>query len=113
MIKKTNFQVVICTCPDKEIAATIAENIIAQRLAACVNILPMVQSIYQWQGSIESAEESLLLIKTHKDKFLSLQDTITTMHPYEVPEIISLDIKQGLPAYLQWLSTSVFDKRNA
>ncbi|MBF0264002.1 MAG: divalent-cation tolerance protein CutA, partial [Gammaproteobacteria bacterium] len=89
-----------------------AENIVAQRLAACVNILPQVRSIYHWEGNIESAEESLLLIKSHVDKFDSLQNTIVNIHPYEVPEIISLDIKEGLPSYLNWLSSSIFDKRN-
>jgi len=111
-ISSSNFQVIICTCPDQEVAETIAENIVAQRLAACVNILPKVRSIYHWEGNIESANESLLLIKTHADKFDSLQNTITNIHPYEVPEIISLDINKGLPSYLSWLSSSIFDKRS-
>lgn len=98
------FQMVICSCPDKDTANSIAENIVAQRLAACVNVLPMVESIYHWQGAIESAQESLLMIKTRKDKFLSLQATICSMHPYEVPEIIALDIEQGFPDYLHWIS---------
>jgi len=107
-----HFQVVICTCPDQTVAETIAENIVAQRLAACVNIMPQVRSIYHWEGNIESAEESLLLIKTHVEKYASLQNTIENIHPYEVPEIISLDVKDGLPSYLNWLSTSIFDKRS-
>ena len=107
-----HFQLAICTCPNQEIAESIAENIVAQRLAACVNIISGVRSIYQWQGNIESGQEILLLIKTHKDKYESLQNTITNMHPYEVPELITVDINQGLPEYLNWVANSVFDKRN-
>jgi periplasmic divalent cation tolerance protein len=107
MTENKSYLLVLCTCPDKEIATTIAENIVAQHLAACINIIPGIKSIYHWQGNVESAEESLMLIKTHQQKLSSLQNTITTMHPYEVPEIISLDISNGLPKYLQWISSSM------
>jgi len=107
MSNKENFQLVICTCPDKNSASSIAENIVAQRLAACVNILPGIQSIYQWQGNVESAQEYLMLIKSHRDKFSALQNSIVSMHPYEVPEIIALDISQGFPEYLNWLGSSI------
>jgi len=105
--EKNNFQLVLCTCPDKNTASSIAENIVAQRLAACVNILPGIQSIYQWQGNVESAEEILMLIKTHETKFSSLKNSIVSMHPYEVPEIIALDISQGFPEYMNWLASSI------
>jgi len=107
MSDKKNFQLVICTCPDKNTASSIAENIVAQRLAACVNILPGVQSIYQWQGNVESAEEHLMLVKTHSDKFSALKNSIVSMHPYEVPEIIAVDINQGFPEYMNWLGSSI------
>jgi len=107
MPKKKTYMLVLCSCPDQEIATTIAENIVAQHLAACINIVPGIKSIYHWQGNVESAEESLMLIKTHQQKLSSLQNTITTMHPYEVPEIISLDISNGLPKYLDWITSSM------
>lgn len=102
-----NFQLVLCTCPDKATASSIAENIVAQRLVACVNILPGIESIYQWQGNVESAQEHLMLIKTHADKFPALKRSIASMHPYEVPEIIAIDINQGLPEYMQWLKSCI------
>jgi len=107
MPKNKPYMLVLCNCPDPEIATSIAENIVAQHLAACINIVPGVKSIYHWQGNVESAEESLMLIKTHKQKLSSLQNTITAMHPYEVPEIIALDISEGLPKYLEWISSSM------
>lgn len=107
MAKKNPYILVLCTCPDQETATTIAENVVAQHLAACINIVPSVKSIYHWQGNVESAEESIMLIKTHRKKFSSLQNTITTMHPYELPEIISVDISDGLPKYLQWIASSI------
>ncbi len=107
MSNKNSYLLVLCTCPNQEIATTIAENIVAQHLAACINIVPAIKSVYHWQGNVESAEESLMLIKTHQQKFSSLQNTISTMHPYEVPEIISLDISEGLPKYLDWLTSSI------
>jgi len=107
MSENTPYMLVLCSCPDQEIATTIAENIVAQHLAACINIIPGMKSIYHWQGNVESAEESLMLIKTHQQKLSSLQNTITTMHPYEVPEIIALDISDGLPKYLEWITTSM------
>jgi periplasmic divalent cation tolerance protein len=107
MSENKAYLLVLCSCPDPEIATTIAENIVAQHLAACINIIPGMKSVYHWQGNVESAEESLMVIKTHQQKLSSLQNTITTMHPYEVPEIISLDISAGLPKYLQWISSSL------
>jgi periplasmic divalent cation tolerance protein len=107
MPDKNTYLLVLCSCPDKEIATTISENIVAQHLAACINIVPGIKSVYHWQGNVESAEESLMLIKTHQQKFSSLKNTITTMHPYEVPEIISVDISDGLPKYLDWITSSM------
>lgn len=102
-----NYILVLCTCPDEETATSIAENVVAQNLAACINIIPAIKSIYHWQGNVESAQESLMLIKTQKDKFDSLSNTITTMHPYETPEVISVDMSNGLPEYLKWLSSTM------
>ncbi|WP_434514621.1 divalent-cation tolerance protein CutA [Dechloromonas sp. ARDL1] len=96
---------VITNCPDEETANAIALAIVEEKLAACVNILPRVQSIYRWQGSVESAAEIPLLIKTTADNYPALEARITTLHPYDVPEIIALPIARGLPAYLNWVAT--------
>ncbi|MCW8932921.1 MAG: divalent-cation tolerance protein CutA [Gammaproteobacteria bacterium] len=101
------YQLVICACPDEETAINIAENVVAQRLAACVNVLPSVYSIYHWQDNVESAKENMLLIKTTEKKYTSLEKVITSLHPYEVPEIIAVDINSGLPEYLKWINNSI------
>lgn len=88
--------------PDRQSAAALARRLLAQRLAACVNILP-VQSIYRWQGAIEEATEVSVMIKTTATRYDALQQAIAAMHPYEVPEIIAIPIQTGLPAYLHWL----------
>jgi len=95
---------VLTNCPDEEAANTIALAIVEARLAACVNILPRVQSIYRWQGRVESATEIPLLIKSTAASYPALQETIWALHPYEIPEIIALPIGRGLPAYLNWVA---------
>jgi periplasmic divalent cation tolerance protein len=95
---------VLTNCPDETVANTIARAVIEEKLAACVNILPRVQSVYRWQGSVESASEVPLLIKTAASAYPALEQRIAELHPYELPEIIALPIVQGLPAYLNWLA---------
>ncbi len=95
--------IVITNCPDEETANHIALAVVEARLAACVNILPRVQSIYRWQGAVESAVEVPLLIKTTAAAYPALEAAIRERHPYDVPEIIALPITAGLPAYLNWL----------
>jgi periplasmic divalent cation tolerance protein len=92
---------------DPQSAINIAENVVAQKLAACVNVLPAVYSVYHWQGNVESAKEHMLLIKTTKKNYQPLQQVIISLHPYEVPEIIALDITSGLPEYLSWINHSI------
>ena len=94
---------VITNCPDEAIANAIALAIVEEKLAACVNILPRVQSVYCWQGAVESASEVPLLIKTAADRYPALEAAIRARHPYDIPEIIALPISQGLPAYLNWV----------
>ncbi|WP_265945335.1 divalent-cation tolerance protein CutA [Dechloromonas sp. A34] len=95
---------VITNCPDEASANAIALAVVEARLAACVNILPRVQSVYRWQGAVESATEIPLLIKTTAANYPALEQAIAELHPYEVPEIIALPIAQGLPAYLNWVA---------
>ncbi len=91
--------------PDAAIASTIANAIVEQRVGACVNILPGVQSIYRWQGKIATATEMMLLIKTTKAHYVALEKLIVALHPYEVPEIIAVPVTAGLPAYVKWIES--------
>lgn len=95
---------IITNCPDEETANTIALAVVETGLAACVNILPRIQSIYRWQGTIESATEIPLFIKSTAANYPALEKLIHERHPYEVPEIIALPVTRGLPAYLSWLA---------
>lgn len=99
-----DYYLVLCTCPDRPSAETLAHSLIQQHLAACVNILPGVQSIYRWEGQIEQASELLLLIKTEQSAYPALQSQIRQLHPYRTPEIIALPIQAGFIDYLQWVS---------
>lgn len=97
----------ITTCPDADIAAKLAEAIVEAQLAACVNIIPAIESVYRWQGKIEHDAESLLLIKTSRQKLSLLESLISQKHPYELPEFIALDISDGSTAYLEWITKSL------
>jgi periplasmic divalent cation tolerance protein len=103
----TEFQIVLSTCADREQAERIAHRLVEQHLAACVNILPGVQSIYRWQGAVESAGEVLLLIKTSAAHSQEVQTTIATLHSYDVPEFLVIPVSGGSEAYLAWLKASL------
>lgn len=92
----------LSTCPDTETAAAIAGRLVEERLAACVNLLPGVRSIYRWQGTIEDASEVQLLIKTTRGHLPALRQRLVELHPYEVPELLALAVADGLPDYLAW-----------
>jgi periplasmic divalent cation tolerance protein len=77
--------------------------LIEGKCAACANLLPLIESIYWWQGKIEEGKETLVLFKTSEDGYERFQSTLRELHPYEVPEIIALPINRGLPEYLQWV----------
>lgn len=103
---RLNTFICLCTCPDTASADRIAGVLIEARLAACVNLLPGMQSVYRWQGGVERATEVLLLIKSSDTRRDAVVARIAELHPYDVPEIIVLDIAAGLPAYLQWIVDS-------
>ncbi len=98
--------VALCTCPSEEIAREIARALVEQRYAACVNRIPNVTSCYRWRGKVEEEAEVLLVIKTAAAVYEKMQHAIQQMHPYEVPEIIALPVRAGLPAYLNWVAES-------
>jgi periplasmic divalent cation tolerance protein len=85
----------------------IARELVEKKLAACVNILPAMESVYRWKGKTESAEEFLLVIKSSQKRWKAVRDTIKKAHSYELPEIISIAIEDGSKEYLKWLAESV------
>lgn len=102
-----DFRIVFCTVPSKKTADLIAKAVLNDRLAACVNCISGVESSYWWKGRIERSKEMLLIMKTKKEAVESLEKCIKEKHPYEVPEIICVDIKEGHREYLEWIGTSV------
>jgi periplasmic divalent cation tolerance protein len=99
--------VVLSTCASDEEAARIARLLVERRLAACVNILPRMRSVYRWKGEIETAEECLLVIKSSRAPFEPLRAALEGAHSYELPEALALQVVDGSPAYLEWLETSL------
>src|SRR3984957_15472856 len=98
----TDKRIVLSTTGSEDEARKIARELVERRLAACVNILPPVESIYRWQGKIETGREWLLLIKTTAERFTAVNDTIRELHSYELPECIAIDIEDGSSEYLRW-----------
>ncbi|MDD2914549.1 MAG: divalent-cation tolerance protein CutA [Gallionella sp.] len=101
---------VITNLPDEQAAGLLAQRLIGERVAACVNQLAACRSTYRWQGKVETASEVPLLIKTTRAAYPRLEQLIREIHPYELPEIIAVPVTTGLPAYLDWVmqETSIF-----
>lgn len=95
---------VISTFPDVEIANRIAEALVAERLAACANLLPAVHSIYHWKEKIETAGEVIVLFKTTEGRVAAFEEKLRALHPYELPELICFNIDSGSPDYLRWVT---------
>ena len=104
--------VVLTNMPDTVSAQTLARQLVEQNLAACVNILDGIESIYRWQGVIETASECCLLIKSTQARYTELEVAIKSAHPYQLPEIIALPIVAGWPAYLEWIATETKKDQN-
>ncbi len=96
--------IVLTNCPDAEVAWRIAVHLVEQRLAACVNQLPPVQSTYRWQGAVETAVEVPLLIKCTRERYPLVEQAIREVHPYEVPEIVAVPLAAGYAPYLRWVN---------
>jgi periplasmic divalent cation tolerance protein len=99
--------VVLMTAPTLEEARMLAEKLVESQLAACVQILPQMESVYRWQGKVERQPEHLLLAKTTADRFEELEREVRAMHSYDTPEIVSFPLTDGSSDYLQWLQESV------
>jgi periplasmic divalent cation tolerance protein len=97
---------VLTNLPDAGAARTLADYLVGQRLAACVNILAPCRSVYRWQGKVEDAEEVPMLIKTTATRYTELEAAIRAQHPYELPEIVAVPISHGLPGYLVWVAAA-------
>ena len=95
---------VLTNLPDRASAERLADAVISQQLAACVNILAPCRSVYRWQGKVQHEEEHPVLIKTADDRYAALEAAIRAVHPYELPEIIAVPVERGLPAYLDWVT---------
>lgn len=104
---KDEYQLVFCTCPNNEVAIQLADEVIDSKLAACVNIIPGITSVYTWENKKETSEEVLLMIKTTASSYSTLEAVITAAHPYECPEVIAIPIQHGFKGYLQWISENV------
>ena len=96
---------VLTNVPDEATAHAVARKVVEEKLAACVNVLPAVRSVYRWEGKVEEATEVTMLVKTTHGRYAELEAAIRALHPYEVPEIIAVPVTAGLPAYLAWVVT--------
>jgi periplasmic divalent cation tolerance protein len=99
--------IVFVTCESEEQANTIAEAVVTERLAACVNVLPRIRSCYVWEQKLTWSDEVLLLIKTTRGRFDQLQDRIKSLHSYSLPEIVSVTIDDAFDKYIAWIDESV------
>jgi periplasmic divalent cation tolerance protein len=100
-------RVVLSTAPNRRTARALAKRLVAERWAACVSILPAVESTYRWKGKIERSAECLLLVKTSSRRTPALIRRLDEIHPYDVPEIIALPVTRSSAPYLRWLEASV------
>ncbi len=103
----TDKRIVLTTASSEDEARKIARHLVEHQLAACVNIVPQIESFYRWQNKVESAQEWLLLIKTTAEGFAAVRDAIRELHSYELPECVVIAIEDGSAKYLEWLADSV------
>lgn len=95
--------VVLVTAGSAQSAEAIARALVSERLAACVNVLPGVRSIYRWEGKVVDDAEWLLVIKSRRSRFAALEARVRALHPYQIPEVVALDVVEGSNPYLDWL----------
>ena len=100
----TNARIILTTAGSQEEAGKIAHALVERRLAACVNIVPQIESVYRWQGKMETTQEWLLLIKTQVELYERIRDVIQELHSYDLPECIMLEVTAGSKEYLEWIA---------
>ena len=98
-----NLRVIFITVPDEPTASKVAQDLVSSQAAACVNIIPGIQSVYRWEGRIESAGELLLMVKTTAERYPEVEMRVKALHPYKVPEIIACTVDRGLDEYCTWI----------
>jgi periplasmic divalent cation tolerance protein len=103
----TDKRIVLSTAGSEEEARKIARHLVENQLAACVNIVPRIESVYRWEGKVESNHEWLLVIKTTGERFPAVRDAIRELHSYELPECIAISIEDGSTDYLEWIGQAV------
>ena len=103
----SNARIVLSTAGSQDEARKLAHALVERRLAACVNIVPRIESVYRWQGKVENAEEWLLVIKTQAEAFSRVRDAIQELHSYELPECVMVEVDSGSEGYLKWLAENV------
>jgi periplasmic divalent cation tolerance protein len=103
----TDKRLVLTTASSLEESKKIAHELVGRRLAACVNIIPKIESVYRWQGEVEEAQEFLLLIKTTEAASARVREAIEQIHSYDIPECIALSVEEGSLPYLKWIDESV------
>ncbi|NIR45128.1 MAG: divalent-cation tolerance protein CutA [Gemmatimonadetes bacterium] len=96
--------IILVTAPDGETAASIGRNLVAERLAACVNVVPGLLSIFRWEGAVQDEDEVLMLVKARREDVDTIAARVRELHPYEVPEVVATEIVAGLTAYLDWIT---------
>ena len=108
-MSKATSKFVVCwiTAPSIKVAESLAHSLVLKRLVACVNIIPQVRSVYSWKGKVCSDDEVILMAKTKRDHIGNIAEHLKENHPYDVPELIASNIEDGLPAYLDWVSSAV------
>jgi periplasmic divalent cation tolerance protein len=104
MADRNNFVVFFVTAPDGQCAEVLARKLLEERLVACVNIVPRLRSLYRWEGEVQASDEVLMLLKARRTDIDAVTERVRGLHPYEVPEVIAIDVSGGLRAYLNWLN---------
>ncbi len=113
MTMPSDVLLVFTSLPDRATAESLARTLIAEKVAACVNILGACTSVYRWQGAVEQVDETPVLIKTTAARYAALEALIRRLHPYELPEIVAVPLTHGLPGYLQWVAEVTHEAQEA
>jgi periplasmic divalent cation tolerance protein len=106
----TEVRTALVTAPDARSAESMARALVEERLAACVNVIPGLVSVYRWEGEVQRDQEALMILKTTESRMAALRERVIQLHPYEVPEVLVLNVVDGHEAYLGWVREAVGDK---